>query len=88
MPRFRWIEWNLEEITAHAQPARTWSTHSSATSDLTRKGAMAPTRRSGTDELGSAASGRVIAIVWRYDEEFDPLEDEGTAEVVFVITAF
>jgi hypothetical protein len=33
-------------------------------------------------------SGRVILVVWRYDEEIGTVEDDGTVEVVFVITAF
>src|SRR5512135_1958138 len=33
------------------------------------------------ETIGVTPGGRAIAIVWRYDEDFDPLEDGWTAEV-------
>ena len=83
MPRFRWIEWNLDKIAAHGlnceDVEQAFAHHAGAHQE----------RSDGSYEtVGATPSGRVVLIVWRYDEEIDPLEDAGTAEVVFVITAF
>ena len=40
------------------------------------------------ETIGVMPSGRTVLIVWRYDEEIDTIEDDGTIEVVFVITTF
>lgn len=83
MPRFRWIEWNLDKIAAHGlayeEVEHAFENHVGPHQE----------RADGSYEtIGMMPSGRVILIVWRYDEEFDPVEDEGTADMVFVITAF
>jgi hypothetical protein len=46
-------------------------------------------RQEGSYEtVGRTPSGRLILIVWRYDEEFDALGQDYVVEVVFVITAY
>ncbi len=83
MPRFRWFEWNLDKIAAHGL------TLEDVEHAFERHVGLHQERTDGSYEtIGETPSGRVIMIVWRYDEGFDPFEDEGTAEVVFVITAF
>jgi len=83
VPRFRWIEWNLDKIAAHGL------TFEDVEHAFERHVGPHQERSDGSYEtIGVTPSGRAIMIVWRYDEEFDPLEEEGTAEVVFVITAF
>jgi len=83
VPRFRWIEWNLDKIAAHGL------TFEDVEHAFEHHVGPHQERSDGAYEtIGVTPSGRAIVIVWRYDEEFDPLEEEGTAEVVFVITAF
>jgi uncharacterized DUF497 family protein len=83
VPRFRWIEWNLGKIAAHGltfeEVERAFERHVGPHQE----------RSDGSFEtVGMTPSGRAIMIIWRYDEEMDLLEDDGTTEVVFVITAF
>ncbi len=83
MPRFRWIDWNLDKIAEHGL------TFEDVEHAFGHHVGPHQERSDGSYEtIGVTASGRTILIVWRYDEEFDPLEEEGAAEVVFVITAF
>ena len=83
MVQFKWIEWNLDKIAAHRL------TYDDVEHALEHRLGPHQERPDGSYEtIGATASGRVILIVWRYDEEFDSLEDSGTADVVFVITAF
>ncbi len=83
MARFRWSEWNLDKVAAHGLTCEAVEhayEHSPGPHQERRDGSY--------ETIGTTPSGRVILIVWRYDEEFDSLEDSGTADVVFVITAF
>ncbi len=83
MVRFKWIEWNLDKITAHRL------TYKDVEHAFEHRFGPHQERRDGSYEtIGTTPSGRVILIVWRDDEEFDSLGDTGTTEVVFVITAF
>ena len=83
MARFKWIEWNLDKITAHRL------SHEDVEYAVEHRLGPHQERRDGSYEtIGSTPSGRVVLIVWRYEEEFDSLEDTGTTDVVFVITAF
>jgi hypothetical protein len=83
MPRFRWIEWNIEKIAAHGLTCEdveyAFDHHAGPHQERTD---------GSYESVGATPAGRVILMVWRYDEEFDPLEEEGIAEVIFVITAF
>ena len=83
MAQFRWIEWNLDKVAAHSL------TYEDVEHAFEHRLGPHQERRDGSYEtIGTTPSGRVILIVWRYDEEFDSLEDTGTTDVVFVITAF
>ena len=83
MARFKWIEWNIDKATAHRL------TCEDVEHAFEHRLAAHQGRWDGSYEtLGTTLSGRVILIVWRYEEEFDSLEDTGTTDAVFVITAF
>ena len=83
MARFKWTEWNLDKIAAHRltpDDVEYAFEH--------RIGPHQERRDESFETTGRTASGRVVLIVWRYDEEFDSLEEAGASDVVFVITAF
>ena len=83
MARFKWIEWNLDKIAAHRL------SYENVEHAFEHRLGSHQERRDGSYEtIGTTPSGRVVPIVWRYEEEFDSLEDTGTTDVVFVITAF
>jgi hypothetical protein len=83
LPRFRWIEWNLDKIAAHSL------SHEEVEHAFEHRVGPHQERDDGSYEtIGVTPAGRSILIVWRYDEALDPLEASGTADVVFVITAF
>ena len=83
MARFKWIEWNLDKIAAHRL------TYEDVEYVFEHRLGPHQERRDGSYEtIGSTASGRVVLIVWRYEEEFDSLEETGSSDVVFVITAY
>lgn len=81
--RFKWVEWNLAKIAAHGlapwEVEYAWS-H--------RRGPHQERDDGSFETVGRTPSGRWVLIVWRYDEEFELLERDHVAEVVFVITAF
>lgn len=83
MARFRWIQWNLDKIATHGlsceEVEHAFEHH---------RGPHQERSDGSYETIGVTPSGRAVAIVWRYDEEFDPLENGWTTEVVFVITAF
>lgn len=83
MPRFKWIEWDLDKIASHGLSFE----------DIEYAFEHGPEdhqeRADGSFEtIGVTPSGRRILIVWRYDEEFAALEAGHVEDVVFVITAF
>ena len=83
MTRFKWDEWNLAKIAAHGLSAKDV--------EYAYEHARIPHVEREDDSyetLGPTPSGRVILIVWRYNEEFDALEEDFVVQVVFVITAF
>ena len=83
MLRFKWIDWNLDKIAGHGLNFEDVECAFENRVGLHRE------REDGSFEtIGVTPSGRVIMIVWRYDEEVDAVEVDGTTEVVFVITAF
>ena len=83
MPRFKWIEWNLDKIAGHGL------SFEEVEYAFENRVGLHQEREDGSFEtIGVTPSGRGILIVWRYDEEIDTVEDDGTTEVVFVITAF
>jgi hypothetical protein len=81
--RFKWIEWNLDKIAAHnLSPEEVEYAYD-------HRLGLHQEREDGSYETsGATASGRMILIVWRYDEEFEALEEEQVVSVIFVITAY
>lgn len=83
MARFKWIEWNLDKISAHGL------SYEEVEHAYDHRIGLHQERADGSYEtIGATPSGRLILIVWRYDEEFEALQEEGVVEVVFVITAY
>jgi len=85
MRRFKWIEWNLQKIAAHALAAE----EVEAAFD---KVLQFDEREDGSFEMyAEVPSGRKIWVIWRYDREdeaipnvFGEIEDAP----IFVITAY
>lgn len=83
MVRFKWIEWNLLKIEAHGLGPE------EVEHAFEHRAGPHQERDDGSYEtVGRTSSGRLILIVWRYDEEFDALGQDYVVEVVFVITAY
>ena len=83
VPRFKWIEWNLDKIAGHglfSEDVEHAFDHRLEEHQEREDGSF--------ETIGSTPSGRCILIVWRYDEEFEALEPGHVEDVVFVITAF
>lgn len=81
--RFRWIAWNLRKIEAHGLgPGEVEHAFEH------RQGRHQERDDGSYETIGRTASGRLILVVWRYDDEFDALEEDAVIEVVFVITAY
>lgn len=83
MVRFKWIEWNLDKVAAHGL------TSEDVEYAFENRLGQHQERRDGSYEtVGTTPSGRILLIVWRYDDVFDPLENSGATDAIFVITAF
>lgn len=83
MVRFKWIDWNLDKIAAHHLSPE------EVEHAFEHRIGLHKEREDGSYEtIGQTAAGRKILIVWRYDEEFDALEEEQGVSVIFVITAY
>lgn len=85
MRRFKWIEWNLQKIAAHALSADEVEAAFDRVYQLDE-------RRDGSFEMiAEIPSGRRIRVIWRYDREDDALPDifgELEDAPIFVITAY
>lgn len=83
LDRFKWIERNLDKVATHGLSAEDVEhAFQHALSDHVERDDES------FEVLGATPSGRVIWIVWRFDEILDALESEGVADCVFVITAY
>ncbi|MBI2933424.1 MAG: hypothetical protein HYY16_17405 [Planctomycetes bacterium] len=83
MIRFKWKEWNLDKIAAHGLSREDVETA------YDRRLGLHQERADGSYlTLGVTPAGRVIAIIWRYDQEFDALADSFEEDLVFIITAY
>ena len=81
--RFKWVEWNLDKIGAHGLSPE------EVEHAFRRRTGRHQERDDGSFEtIGSLPSGRLVLVIWRYDEEFDVLEESGVEDVIFVITAY
>ena len=85
MRRFKWIEWNLEKIAAHALSAE------EVEAAYNRILELEPRRDGSYRMLAELPSGRRVWVIWRYDREPDVIPDifgEVEAAPIFVITAY
>ncbi len=85
MRRFKWIEWNLAKIAAHALAADEVEAAFDRVFRLQE-------RSDGSFQMfAEAPSGRKIWVIWRYDREDDHVPDvfgELAEPAIFVITAY
>lgn len=85
MRRFKWIDWNLAKIAAHALAAdeveaafeRVWDqvAHDDDSFEM----------------VAELPSGKMIKVIWRYDRKADEIPDvfgEVEPPRIFVVTAF
>jgi hypothetical protein len=84
MRRFKWIEWNLQKISAHHLSAEEVEAAFDRVYQLVERG-------DGSFQMfAEIPSGRRIWVIWRYDREDEPVPDvfgETEDAAVFVITA-
>jgi hypothetical protein len=85
MRRFKWIEWNLQKIAAHALSAEEVEAAFNRIIRLEK-------RRDGSFRmLAEVPPGRRVWVIWRYDRESDEIPDvfgEVEDTPIFVITAY
>ena len=85
MRQFKWIEWNLEKIDAHALSAEEIEAAFDCVYSLQK-------RKDGAYQMyAEIPSGRRIWVIWRYDREEDEILDifgDLGAVSIFVITAY
>jgi hypothetical protein len=85
MRQFKWIEWNLRKIDAHALSALEVEAAFDRVFSIDE-------RKDGSFEMfAQTPSGRRIWIIWRYDREDDDasnLFDALDETPIFVITAY
>jgi hypothetical protein len=85
MRRFKWIEWNLDKIAAHALSQK--EVEAAFGYELDTRA-----RRDGSFEtFAEIPSGRQIIIIWRYDRDDDEIPDvfgNVPEPATFVITAY
>jgi hypothetical protein len=85
MRRFKWIEWNLAKIDAHALSPEEVEAAFDRVFHLQE-------RKDGSYQMfAETPSGRRIWVIWRYDREDDEIPDVfgDLGEVpIFVITAY
>jgi hypothetical protein len=83
--RFKWIDWNLQKIAAHALSAEEVEAAFDAVFSFQE-------RRDGSFQMfAQTPSGRRIWVIWRYDREDDEIPDvfgELDEPDIFVITAY
>ena len=85
MRRFKWIEWNLSKIAAHALSLDEVETAFDRVYSLQERG-------DGSFQMfAEIPSGRKIWVFWRYDREDDEIPDifgELADSATFVMTAY
>jgi hypothetical protein len=85
MRRFKWIDWNLSKIDAHALSAVEVEASFERVFHLEE-------RKDGSFQMyAETPSGRRIWVIWRYDREDDEIPDvfgELGDAPIFVITAY
>jgi hypothetical protein len=85
MRQFKWIEWNLRKIEAHALSAEEVEAAFDRVYRLEE-------RKDGSYQMfAETPSGREIWVIWRHDREDDDAPDifgEFAERSIFVITAY
>ena len=85
MRKFKWIEWNLQKIDAHALSAEEVEAAFDRSFSLEE-------RKDGSFQMfAETPSGRRIWVIWRYDKEVDEIPDifgELGELPIFVITEY
>ena len=85
MRQFRWIEWNIDKIEAHALSVNEVEAAFDRVFDLEE-------RKDGSYQMfAETPAGRRIWIIWRYDQQDDEIPDvfgELADPAIFVITAY
>lgn len=84
MRRFKWIEWNLRKIDAHGLSAEEVERAFDAVYTIEE-------RNDGSFRMyARAPSGRLIWVIWRYDQDDDDVDVLGDLSdpPIFVITAY
>lgn len=84
MRRFKWIEWNLQKIDAHALSSEEVEAAFDQVLTLRKR------RDDSYEMYAQTPGGRRIWIIWRYDREDDASDilDDLDDPVIFVITAY
>lgn len=85
MRTFKWIEWNIDKIDAHAL------TVADVEASFDRVYSLQERRDGSFQMAAETPSGCRIWVIWRYDREqgdqFDVIDDL-VPQVIFVITAY
>jgi hypothetical protein len=85
MRQFKWIEWNLQKIEAHALSA------DEVEAAFDRVYSLEERKDGSCQMFAETPSGRQIWIIWGYDREDDAIPDifgELSEPAIFVITAY
>ena len=86
MRQFKWIEWNLQKIEAHALSAEEVEAAFDHVYSLQQR------KDSSFEMFAEIPSGRRIWVIWRYDQEDVEIPDIIFGELdevpIFVITAY
>lgn len=85
MRKFKWIEWNLQKIDAHALSAH------GVEAAFERVFSLTEWKDGSFQMFAETPSGRRIWVIWRYDDDGDEIPDvfgELSDPPIFVITAY
>ena len=85
MRKFKWIEWNLQKIDAHALSAE------EVEAAFDRSFSIEERKDGSFQMFAETPSGRRIWVIWRYDKEVDEIPDifgELGELPIFVITEY
>jgi hypothetical protein len=85
MRAFKWIDWNINKVNAHALSVEEVEAAFDRVYSI-------QDRRDGSFQMyAETPAGRRIWVIWRYDQESDELTDflgDPIAPPIFVITAY
>ncbi|MGL6097536.1 MAG: hypothetical protein ACRC7O_17280 [Fimbriiglobus sp.] len=85
MRQFKWIEWNLQKIAAHALSA------DEVEVAFERIVSLGERQDGSFRMLAELPAGRRIWVIWRYDREADEIPDvfgEVGSPRIFIVTAY